>query len=100
MFKAFDPSRPWADTGMTTEKWKQVPIFTLGIDDLIATQDGVKLSPLITPGESFCGDEIPHVVSWRGNLYLEDGHHRVIGALCRNEKKIRARVLTVIDHGE
>lgn len=103
MFKAIDPSRPWPKGEMTTEKWKQVPAFWVPIGELIATQDGVKLEYL-THGDrgrpSFSGDPNPHVVSWRGNLYLEDGHHRAVRAMMQAKKEIFARVLTVIDHGE
>jgi hypothetical protein len=101
VFKGIDTTRPWPKAGMTTEKWKQVPLFDVDIHQLIATQDGVKLFPLIV-GEptSYCGDPHPHVVSWRGNLFLEDGHHRAVRTLIRGYTKIFARVLTIIDHGE
>lgn len=101
MFKGIDTTRPWPKAGMTTEKWKQVPAFTVDIRDLIATQDGVKILPLwVREDSSYCGDPLPHVVSWRGNLFLEDGHHRAVRRLIRGETTVLARVLTIIDHGE
>src|SRR4051794_15212442 len=105
MFKGVDVSRPWPHTGMTTEKWKQVPPFWIPISELIATQEGVKLAPLSDIKKSLryvshSGDFHPHVVSWRGNLYLEDGHHRAVSAAISGNTQIFARVLTIVDHGE
>lgn len=100
MFKAIDTTRPWPKTGMTTEKWKQVPSFWVPLNQLIATQDGVKLEPLMKLTGSFSGDSTPHVISWRGNMYLEDGHHRAIRAAIAGQTQVYARVLTLVDHGE
>lgn len=101
MFKGIDTSRPWPKGEMTTEKWQQVPSFWVPIGELIATQDGIKLEPIINaPKISHCGDNNPHVVSWRGNLYLEDGHHRAVRTAIEGKTQIFARVLTIIDHGE
>jgi hypothetical protein len=86
---------------MTTDKWKQVPPFWVPLGEIIATQDGVKLEPLIHGDRgrpSFSGDNTPHIVSWRGNLYLEDGHHRVVRAAIAGQTQVFARVLTIIDH--
>jgi hypothetical protein len=105
MFKHVDTTRPYPATEMTTAKWKQVPCFWVDISDLIATQEGVNFQPLIVIDRamrytSHSGDIHPHVVSWRGNLYLEDGHHRTVGRLFDGKKTVFARVLTIVDHGE
>lgn len=101
MFAGIDTSRPWPKTEMTTEKWKQIPPIFVPLNRLIATQEGVKFEALIGQAKpSFSGDNTPHVVSWRGNLYLEDGHHRAVRAAVAGQTQVFARVLAIIDHGE
>lgn len=86
---------PWPAPGMTSEKWLDVPIRELLIAELIATQDGVYFEPLINDLIPIGGDPYPHVVEWCGDLYLEDGHHRVVKAILRHEPTVLARVLEV-----
>ena len=64
----------------------------------------VRLDQLVTPGDSrpgstvgggltFYGDLFAHVVSWQGDLYLEDGLHRALRAALQQRQTIHARVL-------
>ena len=47
-----------------------------------------------TRGDStFYGDLFAHVVSWRGELYLEDGLHRALRAALQQRQTMHARVL-------
>lgn len=98
MFRAIisrDHGNPWGNPGMNTAKWKTIRPTSVVIAELIATQPGVLLSALIEDTPSFSGDDVVHVVSFEGDLYLEDGHHRVVRALIAGEKSIKARVLLV-----
>lgn len=98
MFKAVisrDHGEPWGKTGMTSKKWLGVGVDYVEIDELIATQPGLLLNTLIRPGPPASGDPYPHVISWRGDLYLEDGHHRVTLAALSGESHVLARVLIV-----
>jgi hypothetical protein len=81
---------------MTTALWANVPVKTVTIADLYATQPGVLLEALIgEPRIPFAGDPYPHVIQWRDGLYLEDGHHRAVRAWGNGARTIEARVLTV-----
>ena len=83
---------PWTVIGMSTEQWHSIPVQEVVISELIAMQDGVFFHAL---EEDYVHwhDEYPHVIVWQGELYLEDGHHRVMKALLRGQKKVLARVL-------
>lgn len=81
---------------MTSRKWLDVPIRKVRIADLIAMQDGIYFAPLMTDDVTpVGGDRYPHVVEWRGQLYLEDGHHRATKAMLRHQATILARVLVL-----
>lgn len=95
MFKAVDTSRAWPSQGMTSDKWLDVPVQIVWVQDLIATQDGVYLDPIIRPGMPVGGDSYPHVVFWQGKYFLEDGHHRVMRLVIDGAVMIRARVLEI-----
>lgn len=95
MFAALDCTRDWPTLGMTTRRWLSVPTTTVALDDLIATQDGVYLAPLIDQATPLGRDPIPHVIAWRGRLHLEDGHHRAVRAALRGQRAMTVRVLAV-----
>lgn len=89
-----DNGEPWGPTGMTSEKWFDIPLEIVTISSLIATQPGVYFKPLmdvnLTP---IGGDDYPHVVKWRGEQYLEDGHHRIVKQALIGRKVALVRVL-------
>jgi len=91
-----DNGVPWGETGMTSKKWLKVETESIPVSMLIATQPGVLLHALSEEysGEPIGGDKHPHVIYWRGEYYLEDGHHRVLRAMLRGEKSVEVRVLT------
>lgn len=95
MFAGVDVSRPWPKTGMTSEKWLEVPTRAVQIRSLFATQDGVYLKPLVEPEAPVGGDDYPHVIIWKQRYYLEDGHHRVVRAAMNGYQLVFARVLFV-----
>jgi hypothetical protein len=93
-----DNGEPWGTPGMTTAKWRAVPVVGVRIAELIATQPGVLFSSLRADApDPVGGDPFPHVIAWRGELYLEDGHHRVVRAALRGETTVQARRLAVND---
>lgn len=87
---------PWPDPGMNSQSWLGVRLRDVYIADLVATQPGVLLHALTEDARvPVGGDPYPHVVEWRGVLYLEDGHHRALRALLRGERAIRVRYLRI-----
>jgi hypothetical protein len=77
----FLSERPYPETGITTSDWKKIKPTFLYLEDLVLTQQGVYLEPLLNGATRSESDECPHVVHWNGSYYLEDGHTRV--ARCR-----------------
>lgn len=93
-------TRPWPRTGMSTQQWMEIEPVEVAIRELHYSQPTVSISALlaVADGEldvSYSGDELPHVITFRGTQYVEDGHHRVVVAAIRGEKQILARVLEV-----
>jgi hypothetical protein len=94
-------TRPYPPTGMTTERWREIDPEWVDLDHLTSTQDGVLLEPLLMdPGlhKSHSGDCYPHVVSWQGHQYLEDGHTRVARYIINRHSVMRMRVLVMEAH--
>lgn len=83
-FRGVVCNRPYPPTGLTTARWAaEVPVAEVDLSRVWLTQGGVNIAALFghTIRES---DEHPHVVVWRGELYLEDGHHRAVRAALRS----------------
>jgi hypothetical protein len=78
---------------MTSAKWLEIEPRWVLIRDLILTQKGVYFAAVFNPGVPVGGDPYAHVVKWRGELYLEDGHSRMMRALIYSEPMLQARVL-------
>jgi len=51
------------------------------------------LEALLEEDSTFYGDLFAHVVSWRGELYLEYGLHRALRAALQQRQTMHARVL-------
>lgn len=87
---------PWGTSGKTSATWLEVPVESVRIDTLTATQDGIYFQPLIGPVATPVGGDVhPHVIVWGGENYLEDGHHRVTRAMLAGQETIEARVLVL-----
>jgi hypothetical protein len=96
MFKRVITSRGWPSQGMTTKKWKRIPYTRVRISDLIATQDGVYLHALLPDHISqYSNDPLPHVVRWQGELFVEDGHHRIVRWLLEGTEWALVRILEI-----
>lgn len=92
-----DGGCPWGSSGLSSATWRDVPAVDVKIADLVATQPGVLFEALAADAAPVGGDPLPHVIEWRGERYLEDGHHRVVRAALRGAESVLARLLLVAE---
>lgn len=81
---------------MTTALWLEIPTSVVQIDTLIFCQNHLTVEGLLkaAKGEaSYCGDTYPHLVRFKGKIYIVDGHHRIVVAVVRGQSIIEARLL-------
>ena len=76
-----------------TREWAEVPPRPVRLDQLITTKAVLDLRLLLDLDSTFYGDLFPHVIRWHGELYLEDGLHRALGAALHQRSVLHARVL-------
>ena len=95
IFKRVGEDRPYPAHGMTQREWADVPPQQVRLDDLVTTKDQLDLAMLLDEESTFFGDLFAHVVSWRGELYLEDGLHRALRAALHQREVLHARVLVL-----
>lgn len=94
VFKAVGDNRPYPDHGVVTPKdWATIAPRQLRLDQLTTTRAELDLNTLLTTDSTFFGDLFAHVVSWQGEMYLEDGLHRAVRAALQQRTVIHARVL-------
>ncbi|GAB3110022.1 type II toxin-antitoxin system VapB family antitoxin [Janibacter alkaliphilus] len=94
IFKAVGDSRPYPEHGLTsTRDWSSIPPRMVRLESLTTTRSTLNLHDLLAQDSTFYGDLFPHVVSWRGRYYLEDGLHRALRAALQQRPAIHARVL-------
>ncbi|MFF5262598.1 type II toxin-antitoxin system VapB family antitoxin [Actinomadura viridis] len=92
IFKAVGDGRPYPDHGLTSSDWARLPPRQVRLDQLITTKRELDLQSLLAKDSTFYGDLFPHVVHWRGDLYLEDGLHRALRAALHQRLVLHARV--------
>ncbi len=101
--------RPFNTAGMSSKLWMEIEPTTVLLENLILTQRQLYIGAMIrlgrgeknlhttkpgwTPPDTDSGDPLPHVVKWKGEFYVEDGHHRVMTAYIQGDVTIVARVL-------
>ncbi|HEU4954617.1 MAG TPA: type II toxin-antitoxin system VapB family antitoxin [Gemmatimonadales bacterium] len=93
IFKSVGEGRPYPDHGLTSSDWAKIPPRQIRLDQLITTKRELDLHSLLAKDSTFYGDLFPHVVQWRGELYLEDGLHRALRAALHQRLALHARVL-------
>lgn len=94
IFKAVGEGRPYPDHGHTTPKhWAEIPPRQVRLDELITIKATLDLRSLLSEDSTFYGDLFAHVISWRGEFYLEDGLHRALRAALQQRNILHARVL-------
>lgn len=94
IFRAVGDFRPYPDHGYDgPRQWGTIPPQQVRLDRLITTQRTLDLGTLLDEDSTFYGDLFPHVVRWRGRLYLEDGVHRALRTALQHRQVMYARVL-------
>jgi Arc/MetJ family transcription regulator len=97
IFKRVGEGRPYPDHATTQKEWTEVPPRAVRLDQLVTTKSQLDLSTLLAEDSTFYGDLFAHVVSWRGELFLEDGLHRAVRAALRQRTVVHARVIELSD---
>ncbi|WP_285725492.1 type II toxin-antitoxin system VapB family antitoxin [Psychromicrobium xiongbiense] len=96
IFKAVGETKPYPDHGLLTPKdWAAVAPRQVRLDELITTKSTLDLAALLAEDSTFFGDLFPHVVQWKGALYLEDGLHRAVRTALHQRTILHARVLNL-----
>jgi len=95
IFKEVNEGRPYPDHGLTIKDWAAIPPRPLRLDQLVTTKRELALDRLLADDSTFYGDLFPHVVEYRGVLYLEDGVHRALRAALQQRTSIHARVFII-----
>jgi Arc/MetJ family transcription regulator len=93
VFKAVGDGRPYPEHAWSGREWASIPPRPVRLDQLITTKNVLDLRTVLDSESTFYGDLFPHVISWRGELYLEDGLHRALRAALQQRAVIHVRVL-------
>ncbi|MFC0039466.1 type II toxin-antitoxin system VapB family antitoxin [Actinomadura rayongensis] len=93
IFKAVGDGKPYPEHRLSSGDWARIPPRQVRLDQLISTKRELDLQSLLAKDSTFYGDLFPHVVQWRGDLYLEDGLHRALRAALQQRQVLHARVL-------
>ena len=93
IFKRVGEGRPYPEHGLSSRDWAGLPPRQVRLDELVTTKDTLFLGALLDEDSTFYGDLFAHVVSWQGELYLEDGLHRALRAALQQRPVVHARVL-------
>ena len=93
IFKRVGDRRPYPDHGYAQKQWSEIPPVQVRLDQLTTTKSTLDLDNLLEEDSTFYGDLFAHVVSWRGELYLEDGLHRALRAALQQRQTLHARIL-------
>ena len=100
IFKAVRERPPYPDHGVTTQReWAVIAPRQIRLADLTTTRATPDLRSLLDDDSTFYGDLFAHVVSFRGDLYLETGLHRALRAALQGRTAIHARILEVTEDG-
>jgi Arc/MetJ family transcription regulator len=100
IFKAVREGRPYPAHNLTSREWSRIPPRQVRLDELTTTKRVLALDLLLDDESTFYGDLFPHVVSWNGEMYLEDGLHRALRAALQQRATLHVRVLDLDDRGE
>ena len=94
IFQSVGDTRPYPAHGRKSPRdWADVPPRAVRLEQLTTTKSALNLHDLLADDSTFYGDLFPHVVLWRGDLYLEDGLHRTLRAALQQRHSVHARVL-------
>jgi Arc/MetJ family transcription regulator len=93
IFKQVGEGRPYPDHARSSREWAAIPPRPVRLDQLITTKDVLDLHTVLAKDSTFYGDLFPHVIRWKGELYLEDGLHRALRAALHQRTVLHVRVL-------
>jgi len=98
IFRHVGEGRPYPDHGLSQRQWAEISPTQVRLDDLTTTKINLDLAHLLDQDSTYFGDLFAHVVSWRGELFLEDGLHRALRAALQQRNMLHARVHTIGNH--
>ncbi|SDL10412.1 type II toxin-antitoxin system VapB family antitoxin [Tessaracoccus oleiagri] len=93
IFKRVGEGRPYPDHGYKPRDWSAIAPQQVRLDELVTTKRTLDLEALLDEESTFYGDLFAHVISYGGELYLEDGLHRALRAALQQRQTLHARVL-------
>jgi len=99
IFKHVGDDRPYPPHALTLKDWAALEPRPVRLDQLVTTKSTLDLHTLLAEDSTLFGDLFPHVVAWRGNLYLEDGLQRTLRAALQGRDVIHARVVELGEPG-
>ncbi|TXJ04310.1 MAG: type II toxin-antitoxin system VapB family antitoxin [Aeromicrobium sp.] len=99
IFRRVGDGRPYPDHRLTSGDWAKIPPTQVRLDDLTTTKSQLDLVSLLDDDSTFYGDLFAHVISWNGELFLEDGLHRALRAAFQQRTMLHARVHTIGRNG-
>ncbi|MDF0530022.1 type II toxin-antitoxin system VapB family antitoxin [Tsukamurella sp. 8F] len=92
IFKGVLDGKPYPEHGLSPRDWSRIPPRQVRLSELVTTTTVLALDRLLSEDSTFFGDLFPHAVSWRGDMYLEDGLHRAVRSALRNRTILHCRV--------
>ena len=93
IFKRVGDGRPYPEHGTAPRDWAAIAPEQVRLDQLVTTKRLLDLEAVLEEDSTFYGDLFAHVVSWQGDLYLEDGLHRALRAALQQRPTLHARIL-------
>ena len=87
--------RPYPEHGLSAGQWAEIAPSQVRLDDLTTTKTQLDLEHLLDDDSTFFGDLFAHVVSFEGELFLEDGLHRALRAALQQRNMLHARVHSI-----
>ncbi|MEO6605347.1 MAG: type II toxin-antitoxin system VapB family antitoxin [Aeromicrobium sp.] len=95
IFRRVAEGRPYPEHGLTAGQWAEIAPSQVRLDDLTTTKTKLDLEHLLDNDSTFFGDLFAHVVSFEGELFLEDGLHRALRAALQQRNMLHARVHSI-----
>ncbi len=95
IFRRVNDGRPYPDHGLSQNGWAEISPSQVRLDDLTTTKTQLDLAHLLDEDSTYFGDLFAHVVSWKGELFLEDGLHRALRAALQQRNMLHARVHSI-----
>ncbi|GAC1444193.1 MAG: hypothetical protein NVS3B26_12910 [Mycobacteriales bacterium] len=99
VFRGVLDARPYPMPDVSLRDWAQIPPRQVRLDDLITVKAELRLDVLLSEDSTFYGDMFGHVVSWQGELYLDDGLHRAVQAALHQRSTLHVRIARLSDDG-